>query len=77
MSREDFIELDGTVVKKVNGGKYIVLVKNNDGKELEITAHPTGKIRMNKVSIAVGDSVTVAVSPYDLTKGTIIWRNQK
>ena len=70
MSREDLIELDGTVVKKVNGGKY-------DGKELEITAHPTGKIRMNKVSIAVGDSVTVVVSPYDLTKGSIIWRNQK
>jgi len=77
MSRQDLIELEGKITKKINGGKYIVKVENEEGKELEITAHPTGKIRLNNVTLTVGDTVCVSVSPYDLTKGTITWRNRK
>lgn len=41
-----------------------------------VTAHPSGKIRKNNIRIIVGDSVRVEVSPYDLTKGRIVWRTK-
>lgn len=72
MSQKDKICLKGTI-KEINpGGSYIVLLENN----LEINAHVSGKMRVNKISILPGDYVDVELSPYDLSKGRITYRHK-
>ncbi len=72
MGQKDKICLKGSI-KEINpGGSYIVLLENN----LEITAHVSGKMRVNKISILPGDIVDVELSPYDLTKGRITYRQK-
>ena len=67
----DRIELDGEVIE---ANKGIFKVKVND--TLTVTASLSGKIRMNSVKILVGDKVRVEVSPYDMSKGRITYRNK-
>jgi translation initiation factor IF-1 len=69
---KDNIQLIGRVKEILPGGKLRVLLENN----LEVIAHVSGKIRINKISIFQGDTVTVELSPYDLTKGRVILRNK-
>ena len=73
MSRSDKIEMEGKVIKANKGGKFDVQLNDND-KVINCTL--SGKLRMNYIKVLPGDSVTVEISPYDLSKGIITWRNK-
>ena len=70
MSKSDVIEIEGTVVEKLPNTMFQVELENGH----QILAHISGKLRMNFIRILPGDKVLVEMSPYDLTKGRIIWR---
>lgn len=70
MSKEDLIQVEGTVVEPLPNAMFRVELAN--GKK--ILAHISGKMRMNYIRILPGDKVTVEVSPYDLTRGRITFR---
>ena len=72
MSKKDVIEVEGTVVDAMPNTIFKVKLANGH----EITAHISGKLRMNYIRILPGDKVVVELSPYDLTKGRITWRNK-
>jgi len=72
MSKADVIELEGTVVEKLPNAMFRVKLENDH----EVMAHISGKLRMNFIRILPGDKVTLEMSPYDLTKGRIIWRDK-
>ena len=70
MSKEDVIEIEGTVIEALPNANFQVELANGH----KILAHVSGKLRMNYIRIVPGDKVTVEISPYDLTKGRITWR---
>ena len=70
MAKDDMIELEGVVTEAMPGANFRVRLDNG----YEIQAHISGKLRMNYIKILPGDTVTVEVSVYDLTKGRITWR---
>ena len=72
MSKEDVIELEGTVLEALPNAMFQVELANGH----KILAHVSGKLRMNYIRIVPGDKVTVEMSPYDLTKGRITWRSK-
>lgn len=72
MSKSDVIEIEGTVKEKLPNAMFKVELENG----LEVLAHISGKLRMNYIKILPGDKVTLEMSPYDLTKGRIIWRDK-
>lgn len=72
MSKKDIIEVEGKVVEALPNTIFKVRLENGH----EITAHISGKLRMNYIRILPGDKVIVELSPYDLTKGRITWRNK-
>ena len=72
MAKDDVIELEGTVVEALPNAMFQVELPNGH----KILAHISGKLRMNFIRILPGDKVTVQMSPYDLTKGRIIWRDK-
>ena len=72
MSKEDMIELEGTVVEAMPNAMFKVQIQGGH----VILAHISGKLRMNFIRILPGDKVTVEMSPYDLTKGRITWRSK-
>ncbi len=72
MSKADVIELEGTVLEKLPNAMFQVKLENG----LEILAHISGKLRMNYIRILPGDKVTIEMSPYDLSKGRIVWRDK-
>ena len=72
MSKEDVIELEGTVLEALPNANFQVELANGH----QILAHVSGKLRMNYITIVPGDKVTVEMSPYDLTKGRITWRSK-
>jgi len=72
MSKADVIELEGTVVEKLPNAMFRVKLENDH----EVMAHISGKLRMNFIRILPGDKVTLEMSPYDLSKGRIIWRDK-
>lgn len=72
MSKADVIEVEGKVVEKLPNAMFQVELENG----YQILAHISGKLRMNFIRILPGDKVTVEMSPYDLTKGRIIWRDK-
>ena len=72
MSKEDVIELEGTVVEALPNANFQVELSNGH----KILAHVSGKLRMNYIRIVPGDKVTVEMSPYDLSKGRITWRSK-
>ena len=69
MSKTDVIELEGTVIEKLPNAMFRVKLENDH----EVLAHISGKLRMNFIRILPGDKVTLEMSPYDLSKGRIIW----
>ncbi|WP_027121763.1 translation initiation factor IF-1 [[Mycoplasma] imitans] len=69
--KETNLSIKGVVKEIIKGDKFKVLLENN----LLIEAHVSGKMRMHKIRILPGDSVEVEFSPYDLTKGRIIYRH--
>ena len=72
MSKADVIEVGGKVVEKLPNAMFQVELENGH----QILAHISGKLRMNFIRILPGDKVTIEMSPYDLTKGRIIWRDK-
>lgn len=72
MSKSDIIEVEGTVVDALPNAIFKVRLENGH----EILAHISGKLRMNYIRILPGDKVKVELSPYDLTRGRITWRNK-
>lgn len=72
MSKSDVIEVEGTVTDALPNAIFKVELENGH----EILAHISGKLRMNYIRILPGDKVTVELSPYDLTRGRITWRNK-
>ncbi len=73
VSKEDVIETEGVITEVMRNAVF--KVKLNNG--FIITAYLSGKLHVNNIRILVGDSVKVEMSPYDLTKGRIIWRMKK
>lgn len=67
---KDFIELKGEVVELMPAATFKVQLENGH----EILAHLSGKMRMNKIRLLPGDRVKIQMSPYDLSKGRIIFR---
>jgi len=67
------IEVEGTVLEKLPNAMFTVELSNGH----KILAHISGKLRMNFIRIIPGDKVLVEMSPYDLTKGRIIWRDKE
>lgn len=72
MSKADVIEVTGTVIEKLPNAMFQVELENGH----QVLAHISGKLRMNFIRILPGDQVKVALSPYDLTKGRITWRDK-
>ena len=72
MSKEDVIEVEGTVVEAMPNAMFKVELANGH----QLLAHISGKLRMNFIRILPGDKVTVQMSPYDLTRGRITWRSK-
>ena len=70
MSKEDVLEVEGTILEALPNAQFKVELSNGH----VILANISGKLRMNYIRILPGDKVTVEMSPYDLTKGRIIWR---
>lgn len=72
MSKDDVIEVEGLVVEALRNAEFRVRLTNNH----EITAYVSGKLRIHSIRILPGDSVKLEMSPYDLTKGRIVWRSK-
>ncbi|HLV49875.1 MAG TPA: translation initiation factor IF-1 [Erysipelothrix sp.] len=72
MSKEDVIEISGVVIDTLPSAQFKVELENGH----EIIAHVSGKIRMHYIRILPGDRVTVELSPYDLSRGRIIYRHK-
>ena len=72
MSKEDAIQMEGEVVETLPNTTFRVKLKNGH----VVTAHISGKMRKNYIRILTGDQVTVEMTPYDLTKGRIIYRGR-
>jgi translation initiation factor IF-1 len=73
MSKEDNIEMEGVIVETLPNTTFKVKLENGH----LVTAHISGKIRKNYIRILTGDKVTVELTPYDLTKGRIIFRHKE
>ena len=72
MSKTDVIEIEGVVVEKLPNAMFKVELENGH----MVLAHISGKLRMNFIKILPGDKVTLEMSPYDLSKGRIVWRDK-
>ena len=70
MAKQDLIEMDGEVIETLPNTTFRVKLKNDH----VITAHISGRMRKNYIRILTGDRVKVEITPYDLSKGRIIFR---
>lgn len=72
MAKNDSIEVLGTVLEALPNAMFKVKLEN----DFEVLAHISGKMRMNYIRILPGDKVKIELSPYDLTRGRITWRDK-
>ena len=70
MSKQDLLEFKGKVTDLLPNAMFRVQLENGH----VVTAHTAGKLRKNRIRVLQGDKVTVEMTPYDLTKGRIIFR---
>ena len=70
MTKQDLLEFKGKVIELLPNAMFRVKLENNH----DVLAHTAGKLRKNRIRVLQGDNVTVEVTPYDLTKGRIIFR---
>ncbi len=70
MSKQDLLEFKGTVIDLLPNAMFRVKLENGH----TVIAHTAGKLRKNRIRVLQGDNVTVEMTPYDLTKGRIIFR---
>ena len=71
MSKQDLLEFKGKVIDLLPNAMFRVKLENGH----TVTAHTSGKLRKNRIRVLQGDNVTVEMTPYDLTKGRIIFRS--
>ena len=72
MAKDDAIQMDGRVLETLPNTMFRVQLQNGH----VVTAHISGKMRKNYIRILTGDTVTVEMTPYDLTKGRIVYRGR-
>ena len=72
MAKEELLEFNGTVLEVLPNAMFRVELENGH----MILAHTSGRMRKNRIRVLAGDSVTVEMTPYDLTKGRIIFRQK-
>ena len=72
MSKEDSIEMQGTILETLPNSMFRVELENGH----VVIAHISGKMRKNYIRILTGDKVTVQLTPYDLSKGRIVFRSR-
>lgn len=72
MTKEDLIEMEGKVMETLPNTMFRVELENGH----VITAHISGRMRKNYIRILTGDTVMVQLTPYDLTKGRIVYRGK-
>jgi translation initiation factor IF-1 len=72
MPKEEAIQVEGTIVESLPNAMFRVELENGH----RVLAHVCGKMRMHFIKILPGDKVTVELSPYDLTRGRIIYRSK-
>ncbi len=70
--KEEKIEVEGKVLEVLKGGDYLVELPNG----ITVQGYVSGKMRMNMIRILPGDTVTIELSPYDLTRGRITWNKK-
>ena len=70
LSKQDLLQFNGQVIELLKNAMFRVKLENGH----MVTAHTAGKLRKNRIRVLQGDNVTVEVTPYDLTKGRIIFR---
>ncbi len=73
MAKEDTFELDGVVDEILPGGQFRVRI---DGDRM-VLVYTAGKMRKNRIRTAVGDRVTIEMTPYDLTRGRLVFRHRE
>jgi translation initiation factor IF-1 len=71
VAKDDFIEATGTIIENLPASKFLVKLDLND---VVIEGFLSGKMRQNKIRVLTGDKVKLEMSPYDLTKGRIVFR---
>ena len=71
-NKEEKIEVEGKVVEVLKGSDYLVELPNGH----TVVAYVSGKMRVNMIRILPGDTVTIELSPYDLTRGRITWNKR-
>ena len=78
MSKEDLIEFSGVVLELLPNAMFRVKLVDENGNDNGhiILAHTSGRMRKNRIRVLVGDKVTVEMTPYDLTKGRITFRQK-
>lgn len=72
MSKEELLSFEGTVIELLPNATFRVKLDNDH----VVTAHTAGKMRKNRIRVLAGDKVTVEMTPYDLTKGRIVYRSK-
>ena len=72
MAKEDVLEFEGIALEILPNAMFKVKLENNH----EVLAHTAGRMRKHRIRVLAGDKVTVEMTPYDLTKGRIIFRHK-
>ena len=72
MAKEEAIEVEGRVIEPLPNAMFRVELENGH----QLLAHISGKMRMHFIKILPGDTVTVEISPYDMTRGRIVYRSK-
>jgi translation initiation factor IF-1 len=72
MAKEELLNFEGTVVELLPNATFRVKLDNDH----VVVAHTAGKMRKNRIRVLAGDKVTVEMTPYDLTKGRIVYRSK-
>ena len=75
MTKQESIAVEGTIKEALPGARFRVII-NLGGREHEVLAHVSGKMRMHFIKILPGDVVTLEISPYDLSRGRITYRQK-
>jgi translation initiation factor IF-1 len=70
--QKKLVDVLGVVTHNLSNGKFRIKLENG----VQVIGHLSGKIRQNRIKILVGDKVTIELSPYDLTKGRIVFRHR-
>lgn len=74
MAKEEEIEVEGVVKEAVRGKFKVEILADSQQGAIEVLAHLSGKLKKNFIAIVPGDKVKIGISPYDLTKGRIVYR---